>query len=290
MTTFELAERLSRRLKKGHFTALSMAAAMDVVEAINSGLQECYELLPHWQRRTTVSLTLAAPAAVSLNATAGSVDVTSSVDAGDAFDESQIGRSVVVYGDPNWNEVQSVTKLLDDYQGATGVRAATVYGDSVFNDVASFDGFASHPRFAETREELIPFNPRAVARAPEIGKPKYYWTEPAAAALGSTPAVYLRVSPAPDRAYVLRVDLEFRPIIVTYTSLHQASTIPLDVQLLHRALIPLCESRLLRSPEWADPQKEKLVLDDADLARELLTRQRPAASVPANKVFTPAGY
>lgn len=287
MTTFELAERLARRLKKGHFTALSMAAAMDVLEAINAGLQECYELLPAWQRKTTVSLTVAAPVSVNLSVVHGSVDLAGG---GSIFTEAQIGRSVVVAGDTNWNEVQSTTKLLDEYQGETGVKAATIYGDSVYNDLTSFEGFISHPRLADSREELIPFNPRAAERQAEIGRPRYYWTEPAAAALGATPPVYLRVFPAPDRAYVLRVDMEFRPAVLRYASLHAASTIPLADQLLHRALIPLCEVRLLRSPEWGDASKNNLVLEDAKSARGFLFNQRPAAAVPANRVFTPAGY
>jgi hypothetical protein len=285
MTTYELAERLARRLKPGALTALSMAAAMDIVEAMNAGLQECYELLPSWQRKTTISLALAAPATASVGVTNGATALSSGT-----FTTAQIGRSVLLAGDANWNQVVSTTALLDPYQGETGTVVATIYGDSVANALTSFDGFASPPRFADTREELAPFNARAAGRQAEIGKPRYYWAEPAAASLGGTPPVCLRVFPAPAVAYVLRVDVEFRPSILSYASLHLASTIPLADQLLHRALIPLCEVRLLRSPEWADDAKAKFVLDDAAAARDFLSNQRPSATVPANRIFTPAGY
>lgn len=287
MTTYELAERLARRLKKGNLTALSVAAAMDVVEAINAGLQECYELLPSWQRKTTISLPLAAPATLNVSVVNGA---TALADGGDVFLEAQIGRSVVVSGDPSWNEVHSTTALLDPYLGETGVRAATVYGDSTYNELASFDGFASPPRLADSRETLELFDARRAGKAAEVGRPRYYWTEPAAASLGTTPPVYIRVFPAPDRAYVLRLDTEFRPSVLTYTNVHQASTIPLADQLLHRGLIPLCEVRLLRSPEWADPAKQNLVLEDARIARAFLANQRASVVVPANRVFTPVGY
>lgn len=287
MTTQQLAERLARRLKKGTLTSLSMPTTMDVVEAINSGLQECYELLPAWQRRTTVSLTLPAPVTASLIVAAGSVDLG---DEGGQFTSAQIGRSVVVAGDPNWNEVQSTAKLLDEYNGTSGTRSATIYGDSASNGLLNFDGLAGHPRLADTRETLIQFNPRAAGRAGEVGVPRYYWIEPAAASLGAVPSIYLRVSPAPDRAYVLRVDMEFRPFVVTLPDLHAATVIPLAEPLFHRALIPLCESNLIRSPEWADDSKARLVLDAADAAREHLSNQRPSPSVPSNRVFTPAGY
>jgi hypothetical protein len=285
MTTFELAGQLARRLKKASLPALSVPAAMDIVEAINTGLQECYELLPSWQRKTVVSLELAAPATVNLTLTNGSVTL-----AGGTFTEAQIGRSVVVAGDPSWNEVQSATELLDAYQGATGAHAATVYGDSAYNELTNFDGFASPPRLADTREVLKLFDARRAGLAGEVGRPRYYWTEPAAASLGTTPPVYLRVYPAPDRAYMLRIDTEFRPSILTYTNVHRASTIPLADQLIHRGLIPLCEVRLLRSPEWADPSKQNLVLEDARAARGFLANQRQTVHVPENRVFTPVGY
>lgn len=286
MTTFELAERLARRLKKGSLSALSVAAVQDIVEAINTGLQECYELLPSWQRRTTLSVELPAPATISTAATNGAVAVTAAT-----FSAAQIGRSVVLATDPNWNQVASTAALLDKFQGTTGTVAGTVYGDAIYNSLAYLDGFAGHPRFADdARQELLPFNARLAGLAGASGLPQYYWTEPAAASLGTSPAVYLRVYPAPSRAYVLRVEAEFRPALISYTNLHQASTIPLADQLLHRALIPLCEVRLLRSPEWAADGKARLVLTDAEGARSFLTNQRASAALPANRIFTPAGY
>lgn len=287
MTTIELAARLARRLKAREIDALSVPGAMDLVEAINAGLQECYQLLPPWQRRTTLSLELAAPLSVSLDLTNGSVALG---DGGSLFADGLIGRSVVADGDPNWNEVQSETQLLDLYQGATGVHAATVYGDSVFSDFATFDGMVGHPRFADTRETLIPHNPRLEGRPAEIGKPRYYWFEPGANSLGSGVPVFFRVSPAPDRAYVLRCDIEFRPARLAYTSLHTPTAIALADQFLERALVPLCELRLLRSPEWADAALAQLVLADAAAAREFLGQQRPSPGVPCNRVGTPPGY
>jgi hypothetical protein len=287
MTTYELAERLARRLKKERFDKLSMAEVMDIVEAINAGLQECYELLPPWMRRTTVSLTLAAPATLNISVVNGSVDLA---DGAGVFTEAQIGRSVVVAGDPNWNEVQSATKLLDEYQGSTGVKSATVYCDSIYSDVTNFEGLTSHPRFADSREELIQFNARAAELPAEIGEPRYYWMEPAGSSLGATPAVYLRFFPAPDVAYVLRVDMEFRPSVISYATLNQAATIPLAANLLHRALLPLCELQLLRSPQWRDRSIAADVKEAAQAARAFLMNQRTSAAVPSNRVFTPAGY
>ena len=288
MTTYELAARLARQLKKGNLTALSGGATQDVVDAMNAGLQECYERLPAWQRQTMVDVTLAAPVTVNLSVVNGSVDLG---DGGSVFLESQIGRSVVVSGDTNWNEVQSTTKLLHPYQGETGVVVATIYGDSAYNDLTNFDGFASNPRMSDgSREILKAYNARLEGKAPQVGRPCYYWAEPAGASLGATPAVYLRFFPAPNIAYVLRMEMEFRPSILTYAMVNQAGTIPLADQLLHTALLPLCDEALLRSPEWADPSKVSIVQRAAERARDFLSRQRPSATLPANRAFTPPGY
>lgn len=287
MTTLELATHLARRLKGGALPALSAGAAMDLVEAVNVGLQECYEQLPSWQRRTELSLSLVAPVTVSVGVTNGSATLSSGT-----FSAAQIGRSIVLAGDANWNKVATTTTLLDVYQGTTGTVAGTVYGDAVFNSLANLDGFATPLRFADTREELIPHNVRRLEpyRGGEVGKPRYYWTEPAGASLGNSPAAYLRVYPAPDAAYSLRVDAEFRPSLITFTTLHQGATIPLADQFLHSALIPLCEACLLRSPEWANDAKANLVLGAAERARDMLLRQRPTAGATGNRIFTPPGY
>lgn len=285
MTTIELAERLARRLRTGSLVGLSMAEAMDIVEAINAGVQEAYQLLPQWKRRTTVAIDLAAPVTRSITATNGSSTV-----GGDGFLEAQIGRSVVVAGDANWNEVQSTTKLLDSYLGTTGTKSAIIYGDSFYSDFLTFEGLLSAPRFADSRAVLTPRNPRLEGLAAEIGTPRYYWFEPSSAALGTSPTVYFRVHPAPDVAYALRCDMEFRPVRITYSTLNSASTIPLDQQLLDRALIPLCETRLLRSPAWSEPKLKDLVLFDAEAARTFLRDQRSTPVVPSNRVGTPAGF
>lgn len=287
MTTFELATHLARRLKGGSLPALSAGATMDLVEAINVGLQECYERLPSWQRRVELSLPLAAPTTVSVGVTNGSATLASGT-----FSAAQIGRSVVLAGDSNWNKVASTTTLLDAYQGTTGTVAGTVYGDVVSNSLANLDGFSGPLRFADTREELLPHNVRRLEpyRSGEVGKPRYYWSEPAGASLGNSPTSHLRVYPAPDVAYVLRCDAEFRPSLVTFTTLHQAATIPLADQFLHAALLPLCEACLLRSPEWADDAKSRLVLDAAERGRALLLGQRPSAGFQPNRIFTPPGY
>ena len=287
MTTYELAERLARRLKKGNLTALSAAAAMDVVEAINTGLQEAYDRLPAWQRRTTLSFPLAAPASVSVGVTNGATALSSGT-----FSAAQVGRSVVLNGDSNWNQVASTTALLDAYQGSTGTVSGTVYGDVISSALTNLDGFASPLRFADSREELAQYNMRTAQpyRSGEVGKPRYYWVEAGGASLAGSPVALLRVFPAPSVAYVLRAEVEFRPSIITFSGLHAAGTIPLADQFLHRALIPLCEERLLRSPEWADASLSRLVLGDAEAARRFLEGQRPSAGVPSNRVFTPAGY
>lgn len=285
MTTYELGERLARRLNKGSLPLLTPAATQDVVEAINAGLQECYDLLPHWQRRTTISVELPAPATVSVGVTLGSVSLSSGT-----FTAAQLGGSVVLPGDTNWNQVAGTATLCDKYQGTTGTVSATVYADSISNALTNWDGFTSHPTFADTRETLTPWNARSVRQAGATGKPLYYWIEGAAASLGSAPVARLRVYPAPDVAYVLRVDAEFRPAVITFSDVHSATTIPLGDQLLHRCLLPLCEEALLRSPEWANEAKAHLVTAAAEGARDFLSRQRPTVGVPANRIFTPPGY
>lgn len=287
MTTYELAERLARRLTPQHVAKLTMAEVFDVIEAINSGSQACYDILPAWNRRTTVAISLEAPALLNLQVTNGEVILGGS---GDQFTEAQIGRSVVVDGDTNWNEVQSTSKLLDAYLGSTGAKAARVYCDSFWNDVGSFDGLASRPYFADTRESLELFNARAAELPGEIGKPRYYWMEMAAPSLGAMQQFFIRFFPAPAVAYSLRADMEFRPLRLVYANIQQATTIPLAEHFIENGLLPLCEERLMRSPVWRDQSIRDLVVEDARRARAFLANQRPTTTIPQNRVGTPLGF
>ncbi len=293
MTIAQLVHRIGRRAKKGgDFTKLSLTEQMDVLEAANSALQQVYNILPIYFKEMTVGLTL--PKAVSLSGvvvTNGSNSV-----GGVIFGADAIGRTIILDGDSNINQVLDATTLMSTYNGPSGTVSGTLYGDAIYSSRLPFDRIIGNPDFADSTS--WPMLPRSMMRndfpflgmIPSVGRPQFWWVQPLGNSQGMKPLLVLRFWPMPDQVYPIRVRMGFWPLRLTLADLDLAVTIPVPDQFLDAALVPIGLRSFMTSPTWEMRGDEKFVLDAAARGDAFLANQPGQVGSPSNRCFTPVGY
>ncbi len=214
-----------------------------------------------------------------------------------AFGVAEIGRTVILDGDPAWNQVIGTANLLNPYMGASGTVNGLVYGDAYYSTRYPFDRIIGNPAFAnQTMGALISttmtrgnFNP-GVWFNQTFGQPQTWWTQNMGNAEGNNPVLVMRFSPAPQTAYSMNVRLGFWPKQFTIADLTTATDIPVPDQFLNTCFFPLAVRALMSMPvfdrSWQDPT---VVYAAAEKAEAFLDSQ-PAQQAPSNRVFTPVGY
>ncbi len=292
MTTIELFHRIGRRAKGGDFTLLSMSEQTDIAEAANAALQQVYNALPEYFKEITEGLLLPPPQPVTL-----SVTQYSNVLSSDVFTWDQLGRSIVLDGDPQWNQIISTDRMLNPYLGATGTVNGTIYGDAVYSNRYPVERIIGNPQFANQSNPGL--YRRELARANEggwtvwqqtIGLPCIWWPQFLGNSQGNEPLMVLRVAPAPDIAYAISLRMSYWPKRLTLADYDEATIIPVPNQFLESSLIPLAIKAFSRSPVYLPGADEQGMKDDA-IAGQLFAKNQPGQpAAPNNRVFTPLGF
>ena len=260
-----------------------------MLQACNAALQQCYNALPVYFKDITVGMTLPAPLAVTLNVTAGSSTLNAT-----AFTSDQVGRSVVIQGDPNWNQILGPTSLLNPYMGQTGLQPATVYGDAVYSTRYPFDRIIGNPRFPTPnlypmlRTEMY-YGSLVTPFVYTVGMPQSWWVQTFGNSQGINPMLALRFAPAPDQAYVIDVRMAFWPLRLLESDFEAATVIPVPDQFIDTALIPLALRNLMLTPIF-DKQDPQTIIAAATAAEEYLRLQPTHVGATSNRVFTPIGF
>ena len=293
MTTVQLFHRMGRMTRSGDFTRLSLTEQTDLMDAANSALQEVYGLLPTVYKELTEGFVLPAPVAIT-----GTINNNTTEFSADIFTPDQFGRSVVLDGDANWNQIIDTNKVLNPYQGQSGTINGTVYGDAVYSRRYPFDRIIGNPRFPNQGSTLM-MNPNLRPTSDgagwwlfqqTIGQPLYWWTQAMGNSQGNEPLLVLRFSPAPSMTYVVDVRISYWPKRLVMADYDEATTIPVPDQMLEKALIPLALQSLSMTPIW-NPQYDARRYDEAaDRARVFLKMMPGQISSPNNRVFTPLGF
>ena len=295
ITTVQLLQRVARRARPasdsngGDVTRFSLSEQGDMLQACNAALQQCYNALPVYFKDITVGMTLPAPLAVTLNVTAGSSTLNAT-----AFTSDQVGRSVVIQGDPNWNQILGPTSLLNPYMGRTGLQPATVYGDAVYSTRYPFDRIIGNPRFPTPnlypmlRTEMY-YGSLVTPFVYTVGMPQSWWVQTFGNSQGINPMLALRFAPAPDQAYVIDVRMAFWPLRLLESDFEAATVIPVPDQFIETALIPLALRNLMLTPIF-DKQDPQTIIAAATAAEEYLRLQPTQVGAPSNRVFTPIGF
>ena len=122
--------------------------ALELLDAINAGLNRYYRYANDKYKRTTATELLLAPVTRSITISADATQTT-----GSPFLLSERGKSVVIAGDSQFNEIVATNQILRPYQGAGGTVAATIYSDAVAIRNFYVERLATHPPIVDNSHD-----------------------------------------------------------------------------------------------------------------------------------------
>lgn len=293
ISTVQFFHRIARRARGGDFTKLSMTEQTDLAEAANTALQTLYGLLPTAYKEKTQGFLLPAPLTISLAVTAQSADVPAA-----SFTSAQLGRTVVLDGDPNWNQIIGTDRLLNPYMGTSGTVSGTVYGDAVYSTEYPFERIVGNPTIP-AQGSVMPVNrvltPMTVVGGltwlsmQTTGYPQLWGTQNLGYSQGEEPILVMRVMPAPSAAMTIDVRTSYWPKRLTLTDYDTNTRVPVADQFIETALIPLSLYALTSTPIF-DGRGEALLQARAEDAEDFLRAQPGQLGAPSNRVGTPPGF
>jgi hypothetical protein len=293
MTSTQLAQQIARYLTVSDLALMPAPAMLDIVAAINGGLQACYQLLPRRYKTTTVSETLGGPVTI----TATLPEPFSTVFPGEPpFKPDQVGCTCQLGDDPQYNQVAAVDRVLDQYQGNGGVQPVTIYKDCIqiddgveciSSDVRLYDGLRE---FALTRRQ---YDSRGLwwrVKRPPM-RPHDYQIEPAGVASGAPMSFLMRFHPMPNIAYRIRCEADISAPKLSFPNILSVPIkMPVPERLTDTALVPLCAQALMTSLYWRDPQMRKTVMDAATAAEAAIHKLDGDTGPGNNFMGTPWGF
>jgi hypothetical protein len=296
MTVYQLCERIARRSRTGDFTKLALAEQMDVLQAANAALQRAYNALPAYFKEQTQGFTLPAPVTLN-NVTVinGSTAMSTGI-----FSAAQIGQTIQIAGDTQYNQILGTSTLRNPYMGPSGVAAtATIYGDAFYSTSYPFDRVIGNPRF--TNMGVIPLTPIEMSKGGDewsylyqntIGQPLSWWVQQLGNSQGAQPLLVMKFAPFPDQAYSVKVRLGLWPVRYLITDVQGATTLNVPDQFLEKALIPMAIQEFMTSEQWKsiDAANDDRCERRGDEGEQFLRLQIADPAAPANKIFTPLGY
>lgn len=305
MNTKQLAHRILRHCSPRDPSALTLDQRQEVTGAISSGVSKFFRLAPAKLKRTTASFVLPAPVTVSLAVTAGA----QTVDAGNPFTQDQRGASLVIDGDANRNEIVSRNGFLNAYQGATGTRSATIYGDAIPIHSRLFERAITDPMLllgngAVEKLDRVQLD-HGIGRYSlssfeygwggdlHLGVPRHYGIQHGGGSHASDLHFLLRVHPQPSTSYVVQFEVEASPETYGADALAGGSVdLPLSDEQIESILLPLCESEMIHSTLWApkNDRAEKGILEARDQALSLIQLLPRDHGRPVGTVGTPYGW
>lgn len=276
-----------------------------IASDMTSVLQDLYRYVPGVYRRP-VGFALPAPTVVSVSVTNGSTTFTTGATLPGAC-------TIVIDGDPVYNTARAeggTKQLLTPYQGATGTKSATVYGDYIVlgTDVAAvignvYDGAGDRITKANNKAALLRGGTvgypdygrvlRATGRKPTVGRPNLYFVENATLTGNTTSAasqMWMRFNPMPSAAMVVSFDVKVRAPRLTVTDLGSDiadSTIVLNVpeDAIESLLRPIFLLAWTASPWFKDEEAARAIAKRAEPALKALDAYK--AQQESNLTMTP---
>lgn len=295
ISTVELFHRVGRRGRTSDFTKLSMSELQDILQAINAANMAVYNALPEYFREQTQGFVLPAP----LTVTGVGVTQYGKTVTGITFTSAQFGQSIVIDGDPAWNQIIGTNALLNPYMGATGTVNAVIYGDAIHSTTVPLDRIIGNPRFAD--QSLTPLFGWSMQRGVDgsagiwpffqtQGTPQCWFTQVYGNSQGNSPIMTLRFSPAPDRAYAVNCRIGFWPLRLTMADYDAATVLPVPDQFIEKSLIPIALREFMSTPTWVTKGDEDRIWQSAADGEAFLRAQPAQIGAPSNRVFTPIGF
>lgn len=289
MNTVLFSRLLARNLSVGNPSRLTADEAIDVLAAINAGLQQFFAEAPARFKRRTVSRFIIAPSTAQVSV---DEEYATTLSAGSFDIDRQLGCTLEIPGAVSDNQVAGVSELLDPWTSPDQTDVEI----RVFSDALPIDA----PVERLTSDVVLYVTGRAPAvlvrdqigrRDHEEGTPRFYDFEARGEGRTEGAPVLLRLWPLPDAVAIVRFTAEFAPVRVTFRDLVTPAELQVPDELSENILLPLCAAHLTDSPLWANPATITRTLARATEVLEtkipLLARD---AGVPDNTVGTPEGF
>lgn len=316
MNSVQLAQRLARNLNVPDIFDLEAEPALDVLAAINAGLQSFYRELPGIYKRATISQTVRAPRTLSVTFKAKYSNVCSVTGSGDdPFSSNETGCTIRYDTSAADSIIESATSVLDGYINDTLITGATIYYDAipiqdvierVIGAVRLYSASRAEPtplirderlRGGRVRRFMASVDPDEIsfpydsAYLSEIGRPRYYYLDPAGESRGGDPEFLLRVSPMPDTDYTVRMEAELSTERIVFNDLATARAIYVADAYVDDLLVPLCEAELVTSKFWANADQKKDILSRRDSVLQSKIPKIPKdIAPPSNGIGRPWGF
>lgn len=287
MKAIALANRLARDLNEKSVIDLAADARLEILDAINGGLQKLHAVSPHHTKITTASLYIEAAATVSIGVTQGDTAIT-----GVDFTSDQYGRTIRISGDSIDNQVAGTNTLLHPYSGATGTVLATIYSDAIPLPEL-YTELVGDPRILETQRTLthrkIRFTPWQFRN---VCEPRYYWVEPNAANRAPSAPAVVRFDSLPDRAYRMTAEAMLAPARVPFADLlAPGPELPLRQEHVELYLLPIARGLMTSSELWKNPATKTSATTEGSAAEaKYQILASTTLATPANEVGTPYGF
>lgn len=286
MKAIAFANRLMRDLKPASLTELSADARLEMVDAINAGIQTLDALAGSKSKITEISIPLEAPSSKTITVTRDSVDVT-----GADWSDDFLYRTVRIGGDAIDNQIVGPNTLLHPYSGTSGSTTATAYCDAVALPEQYLE-LVGHPRFLDQEWPLFPSSPLCYHLCKGICRPMKYWVEENAANQSPPAPAVIRFGSLPDQAYRLTCRALMGPARVKFADLlAPAANLPFRENQIESYLLPVCRGLLTSSALWRDADTKASALNAADNAQQTFSILSPTTlQTPTNRCRTAPGF
>ena len=269
MTFLQLAQAVLGTTKFPQIDTMPGEARIEFAGCVSASVHKWLEIAPERYKKTKLVANLSGvetvDAVVEPDATATSEDV---------FDEGWRGRSLLLNGDDNWNEVNGAGSVLHAYRGATASTTATVYPDCWPIHDFSVERFTSDiilhhegreyplapahlvPRAVRPTAFLLATGAYASPRSAEwayrretAARPTHYSMEPVGDSRSDSDfdATFLvRFLPVPTQAFTVSTTMSLLALHYTIDSFETPSPeIPIPATRIWGTLIPLLREEIL---------------------------------------------
>lgn len=286
MKAIAFGNRLARDFGTDSFVDMSADARLEILDAINGGLQRLHSVAPSESKITTAGIYLSAPLSVTIGVVNGSPDIT-----GYSFDSEALYRTIRIPGDIIDNQVSGGNNLLHTYTGPTGNVTATVFSDAI-TIPEPYDELVGSLRVLESGRELSPFIPPPYRTTRSSGEPRYYYVEPNARNQSPPAPSVIRLDSLPITAHRLEAKFTLAPARVSFAELlSPGASLPIREEFVEIYLLPIARGILASSSMWKDNATRTIVLKSAEKAESAYEMLVPRTlATPRNYARTKQGY
>ena len=289
MTTTDVAQRLLRYTKYNDLANVPVDDAIDLLEAISTGIRDWCMLSPTDFTRRTISGTLKKSATL-----AGCVFKEGSREFTPAANLNNfIGATCKIGSESNYNRIVEHGKLLHEAE-TSGSLTLTYWKDVV--DIGRAAKVITDPLIRGKRLRMWKDSDRDRrtdqgrywgVTDPTIGEPKRYWVETEDSASNAPPRFLVRVWPLPSTDTQVSFDVQINAPRYSPTSLQNPEHIPVPDDYCEAMVIPLAARELTASPIFTG---DAGAVEAAGKRAERRVSNLIPVSATVNGIYTPGGW